>query len=368
MVFPLVSDADTQSGTVTSDSSSWTLTYPTNLANGDLILAFMALDNDGSVLNPSLPAGWISDTSELVGLSALVAKRKSDGTESGTFSVGLDSAQQGAWRIFRITGWEGTLGTAAGNVTASGAVVDTVGPDGTSTAPDPNLLNPANWVTEDTLWFASAAAAASPAFTVFPTSYTNTSSDVSGGASGASLGIARRENATSSENPSAFTIDASVVHQEWTVAVRPAPATNASAGNAAATGIAANASPTATGSTFQSDFVQLDAFQTAVELNAPAGNAAATGAAYVLSMATAANIGAGSGTGTAYAPTAGSLTQAAAGLASGTGAAQVAATSVVGTSGAGTATGTAYTPMVNAIAGTPHRVIAGQSLRATKTV
>jgi hypothetical protein len=362
VAFPQVSDADTQSGTVTSDTDPWALTYPTNLANGDLILAFIA--TDGGVA-PSWPAGWFSNST---GSTTTLgwAKKKSDGTETGSFNVTLSQAEQGGWRVFRITNWEGTIGTGIINNSAGASVVS-LATSGTSTTPNPPALNPNNWGSEDTLWFAAAGAAASATFSAFPGSYTNTSSDVAGGASAASLGIARRELNTASEDPGTFTVSSTVVWQAVAIGIRPIPSTNAPAESAAATGIAANASPTATGSTFQSDFVQLDAFQTAVELNAPAGNAAATGAAYVLSMATAASIGAGSGTGTAYAPTAGSLTPAAAGLASGTGAAQVAATLVVGSAGAGTATGTAYTPMVNAIAGTPHRVIAGHSLRATKT-
>jgi hypothetical protein len=362
VAFPQVSDADTQSGTVTSDTDPWALTYPTNLANGDLILAFIA--TDGGV-SPSWPAGWLSNFTG--GTSTLGwAKKKSDGTETGSFNVTLSQAEQGGWRVFRITGWEGTIGTAFANSSASSSVV-ALGSSGTNTTPNPTSLNPNNWVTEDTLWFAAAAASASATFSAFPSSYTNTSSDVAGGASAASLGIARRELNTAAEDPGTFTISSSVAWYAVTVGIRPIPSTNAPAENAAATGAAANASPTATGSTFQSDFVQLDAFQTAVELNAPAGNAAAAGAAYVISSAIEAGIGAVSATASAYAAAAGVLSQAPAGLASGTGAAQAPVVSLAVNAGAGTAAGTSYDATVNAMAGTPHRVIAGHTLRATKT-
>jgi len=217
VAFPQVSDADTQNGTVTSASTSWSLTYPTNLANGDLILLFFALND---VQTPSLPAGWVVDYGTNSPVLQGIGKKKSDGSETGTFTLSITGAVTGAWRVFRITGWEGTLGTAGGNFSSSGAVPEATG-SGTSTTPDPPSLNPNNWGTENTLWFAVAGADASPSFSGFPASYTNTSSDVPGG-SAPSMGIARRELTAASENPGTFTVSTSSAWICLTAAVRPA--------------------------------------------------------------------------------------------------------------------------------------------------
>jgi len=58
VAFPIIQTADTKTGHVTANSTSWTLTYPTNLVSGDLILAFVATDGDPSM---TFPANWVRD-------------------------------------------------------------------------------------------------------------------------------------------------------------------------------------------------------------------------------------------------------------------------------------------------------------------
>jgi hypothetical protein len=219
MAFPTVQDADTKNGVVTSNSTSWALTYPTNLASGDLILAFMATDG---VPSPTFPAGWIVGAQNASGSAAklIFAKKLSDGTETGTFTVTLDASEQGAWRIFRITGWEGTIGTNFVNQAQSGAVVQ-AGVFGASANPDPPSLDPINWDVEDTLWLAACGVDTSRTISVYPLAGRNTA-DVSGGAGGATLGICTTESAVASLDPGTFTISTSDDWAAVTVAVRPA--------------------------------------------------------------------------------------------------------------------------------------------------
>lgn len=224
MAFPTVVDADTQNGTVTSNSNSWTLTYPTNLAAGDLILAFVATDG-ATVSAPTWPADWISMAQgNAAGASTLIiGKKLSLGTETGTFSLGLPANEQGAWRIFRITDWEGTIGTAfiSGS---SGAVEGLSASAGSpSSTPDPPNLDPANWDTEDTLWFAACAVDTSRTISVYPLADRNTA-DVSGGNGGATLGLCSTNSAVSSLNPGTFTISTSDDYAVGTIAIRPAAA------------------------------------------------------------------------------------------------------------------------------------------------
>lgn len=221
MAFPTIQTGDTKNGTVTSNSNSWTCTYPTNLASGDLILGFAAADGAADF---TWPADWIS--TPVLGDGACrgsVAKKVSTGSESGNFTLGLSASEQGAWRIFRITGWEGTGGATFGNSgSGDGSVVlvkDAAGV--TSSTPDPPSLDPVNWATEDTLWFAMCVVDTSRTISVYPLADNNTA-DVSGGAGGATLGLCTLNDAVSSKDPGTFTISTSDQWGAATIAIRPA--------------------------------------------------------------------------------------------------------------------------------------------------
>lgn len=220
MAFPTIQTADTTNGTVTTNSNSWTLTYPTNLASGDLILAFLA--GDGTPAPSWGVAGFIDSVTGPAAVKLSWAKRVSDGTETGTFALSLGASEQGAWRIFRITGWEGTLGTGFLNGAGDGAVLAAGTSTGSPSAnPDPPSLDPNNWATEDTLWFAACAVDTSRTISVFPLA-DNQTADVSGGSNGATLGLCTTNSAVSSLNPSTFTISAGDDWGAGTIAVRPA--------------------------------------------------------------------------------------------------------------------------------------------------
>lgn len=218
MAFPTIQTADTKNGTVTSNSTSWTLTYPTNLANGDLILALVAIDANGTT---TWPAGWVNrDQVGTTAVTEVYAKKLSDGTETGTFTMSVASSEQGAWRIFRITGWEGTLGTTFVNTGASDGSVVVSDTASSSSTPNPPSLDPVNWATEDTLWIATCAVDTSRTISVYPLADNNTA-DVSGGAGGATLGVCTTTSAVSSLDPGTFTISASDDWVAATIAVRP---------------------------------------------------------------------------------------------------------------------------------------------------
>jgi hypothetical protein len=224
MAFPQIVDADTKNGTVASNSTSWTLTYPTNLASGDLIIALVATDGNPTVTLAG--SGWFSVTPiDAINTGLSLYKKASVGTETGTFTATLSATEQGAWRIFRITGWEGTLGSSWTGSSAGAVTTDNVGPGvtGVSANPDPPAVNPANWDVEDTLWFAAIAVDTSRTISVYPLANRNTA-DVSGGAGGATLGVCTTTSAVASLDPGTFTISTSDDWAAATIAVRPAPA------------------------------------------------------------------------------------------------------------------------------------------------
>jgi hypothetical protein len=234
MAFPTIAAADSNFGSHTTNATSVTLGYPANCAVGDLILCFMA--RDGAGINGTWPAGWVLSTLAVASGSAanlIVAKKKSDGTETGTFNVTGLTSEQGCYRMIRIPAatWEGTLGTTFGNSNASdGSVVYGANGNSTSTSPAGSALDPFNWAAEDTLWIALAANDSTPTYTGFPTNYTQEDHTTagghgasSGGSNGAGLGVAYRQQNTASQGAgvATFTMSAS---EDWTfriVAVRP---------------------------------------------------------------------------------------------------------------------------------------------------
>jgi hypothetical protein len=217
---PDIIDMDTKFGTVTSNSTSWTLTWPTNLGNGDLVLAFVATDGDTSTT--TWPANWVDrEVSSGGAVTGHIAKFLSDGTQTGTFTLTVSATEQGAWRIFRITGWEGTLGDPFSGTT--GGAIQAGNLSNVSANPDPPSLDPVTWDVEDTLWFAACMVDTSRTISVFPLADRQTE-DNSGGAGGATLGLCSTNSAVASLDPGTFTISASDDWEVYTVAVRPAAA------------------------------------------------------------------------------------------------------------------------------------------------
>lgn len=219
-VFPRYMSSSVRTGNVTADTGNWVLDYPTGINAGDLLI--FAIGSDGSYALPSV-SGWSVTTGAAQGNSAMlvIGKRMADGTESGTFTVTLpSSSEQGCWRTFRVTRWNAVsvgVGFSTGSdVPASGQA------QGSDTTPDPPSLNPTDWDVETVLWMVfSTADGGDVTFTGFPSGYTDTSSQNSGGANGGNLGFAVKESAIANENPATFTISSSVGWGAKTVGVRP---------------------------------------------------------------------------------------------------------------------------------------------------
>lgn len=114
MAFPFIV-AVTQ-GVQTSDSTTWTLTYPSPLLPDDMVLAICGSDGSVSINSisdtltypakyswvPTPPNGWDapSNTACVRG-----GKKHIVGTETGNFTVTLNAAEQGCWTCVSIRGW-----------------------------------------------------------------------------------------------------------------------------------------------------------------------------------------------------------------------------------------------------------------------
>lgn len=212
MAFPTPESTTTTA--FASAATSHAADMPAAVNSGDVLVAVVALQvGAGSVTTPS---GWTKlgeDTGNAV--LAMFAKA-ADGTEGGT-TVDFVSAQArtGAIHVIRATGWHGTV--------SGGAEAGTIA-TGTSNAPNPGSLTP-SWGSDDTLWIACASAIDDDAtYTAAPTGYGNLASTVSGAGTnaGASCGTATRENATTTEDPAAFTLSESEGWAAAVVGIRPA--------------------------------------------------------------------------------------------------------------------------------------------------
>jgi hypothetical protein len=182
----------------------------TDINQNDIILVAMAFDGNPTL---TLPSGYTSllDQADGTAYKLAIFWRRAVGDE-GNVTVQTNVAEKSALRMWRITG---------AHTTTAPAVASAIGASDTS--PNPPNLDPANWATEATLWFAiTAASSANTDYTGFPTNYTNTA-EVLGGTdnTGAALASGSRQLEAASEDPLPFTTSA---NRQWiaaTVAIRP---------------------------------------------------------------------------------------------------------------------------------------------------
>lgn len=214
--FPVIEHEDTASGHVTSNTANWTLTYPTNIVAGDLLLALVAMDGVGG----GSSSGWVANFAASGANQLIYLKKKAAGTETGTFAL-VNASEQGSWVVYRITNWEGTLGSLFDNTANSGAV-DLATATAVDANPNPPSLNPNNWDVENTLWLAPISVDTSRTVSTFP--YTDfVYSDPSGGSGGATLGICAAYSAVASLDPGTYAISTGDDWVAATLAIRPAP-------------------------------------------------------------------------------------------------------------------------------------------------
>ena len=187
MSFPAVQSSATS---VTSSSiSTHTITVPSGVVSGDLLIALIALEN---VSSPAAQfSGWsdgfieIKDktTGGTQGVSIGIAYKVSDGTEGANITVDSVDAERAAHAMYRIDNFDSAL---APEVSA--------GASGVSAAPDPDSLTPAGGA-KDFLWMVLCGFEQNtPIQTVdsFPANYGSNQVDISV-FSGALLAAATRE-------------------------------------------------------------------------------------------------------------------------------------------------------------------------------
>lgn len=217
MAFPVVQS--TATSVSASSLTTHTITVPSGVVSGDLLIAFIALENVTSPANQF--SAWSDSFIEILdkttggssGASIGVAYKFSDGTEGANITVDSVDSERAAHAMYRIDTQSPVI---APEITA--------GASGNSTSPDPDSLTPAGGA-KDYLWMVLCGFERDDStITAFPTNYGSnqvTSSVFSGG----TLGIATRNLNASTEDPGAFTISGAEEWQAFTLAVHPLPST-----------------------------------------------------------------------------------------------------------------------------------------------
>lgn len=222
MAFPQIQSADTQTGS--GSATPAVMNYPTNLASGDLILYFFCLDARRTVTGPASP--WVTAHRPYVGggssssfLTFAWGKKVSLGTESGsTFSITYTSSGGWCCRAYRVTGWEGTIGSSFASGSSDGGA-QMLFAEGNGATPDPPSLDP-SWGVEDTLWLATDARDSTGAVTAYPLPDHQGATTSSGGI----VAVCADELAQASLNPGTFSHAAGFNWIAATFAIQPAAA------------------------------------------------------------------------------------------------------------------------------------------------
>lgn len=214
MSFPVF---ESKATSVSSSSlTTHTIDTPAGVVSGDLLIAFIALENEtGSPQFSSWSDGFteIKDktTGGGAGASVGVAYKVSDGTEGANITVDSVDAERAAHAMYRYSNFDPAI---APEISA--------GASGLSAAPDPDSLTPAGGAKDYKFMVFCAFEKDDETITGFPTNYGSNQTNHSM-FSGATIGIADRDLNAASEDPGAFSMSGSKEWQAFTLAIHPLP-------------------------------------------------------------------------------------------------------------------------------------------------
>ena len=161
MAYPTVHDADTVSGAEGVASFAHTLSFPTNLAAGQLV--FLALNTNVTADNFTMPAGFVlippgSDQTRSATTMAIYGY-EADGTEGPTFAVTSLLSSRLAYIAYRVSGWDAAyVGTNPDGQVSQGS------------GGNPSISTPVtcDWGAADNLFFAAISLANANAISGYP--------------------------------------------------------------------------------------------------------------------------------------------------------------------------------------------------------
>lgn len=186
----------------TGNTSSHTVSLPSGIQAGDLLLILFAVDRASGSFGVQA-SGWAVDGISNAGnLGLYVLSKIASGAEGASVVVTTDNGsgtpvtERSAHHAYRISNWYGLVNpTDVFTATGSSAAAD-------PPSADVGAIMPLN----DILWIVGAASDADTTFSGDPSGYGSPVENNSGSTTfGVKLRSLRRENATLIENPSAFT-------------------------------------------------------------------------------------------------------------------------------------------------------------------
>jgi hypothetical protein len=172
-------------------------------------------EKDGTAAPTGGTTGWTLLASGTQGgaMWAGVYTRDLDGGANDTLTI-THASEGTAWAGFRVP---------AGDYKANEAVAISTGVAGTGSSVNSDILDPANWGTEDTLWGWLAGWDGNISLTVYPANMANDrDTDRWANTGGGGAAVATADSATVNFDPGAATLSGASSFRTWTVAIRPA--------------------------------------------------------------------------------------------------------------------------------------------------
>lgn len=206
-----------------ASSTSHTVTMPASLVSGNMLLAFLIMNDNSLTVSGWTAAGWTEHSTYTDGggggsnVNKIYAKI-SNGAEGSVSTSVSGSGASVAAVVFQIEGNRNGVSTSE----LASAQTD----DGASSAPNPPSLTP-TWGSAENLWFAMCFtnAGSNTSVTTWPTNYSTNKLEITEGTdnNGGGIRVGWRLATGTSEDPSAFSnAGGNTQCVSHTVAVRPA--------------------------------------------------------------------------------------------------------------------------------------------------
>ena len=189
------------------DTTSHSITLPSDIQAGELLLVVFSVDSDPTCTDSSGLWTKLGQTTSFTAITGAVLYKVATGGDSLTITTSV--AQQSSHIAFRVSNFSG-IPTATGF-------------GGSGINFDPPLHNPG--VSKPYLWIAAGSADTTVVASVAPASYSDLQTQAAAGASGASTSTAERVLFASSEDPGVFT-SSTCSWVSYTISVPPATGTS----------------------------------------------------------------------------------------------------------------------------------------------
>lgn len=184
------------------DASTATVTMPSGVAAGDLLMVFIGADSSS---NEFAASGWTRIAFGEAGTNGTAAFYKTAAGGDTCTITGIDNEPY-AWLAARITGWSGAAPAVSSLATGNNA------------SPNPPSLNAGS--AGEYLWLCFTSQDGGGTYSAYPSGYTGDSSG-----STANVGVAWKTSTNQTEDPGTFTCSRSDDWAAFTIATKGAAAT-----------------------------------------------------------------------------------------------------------------------------------------------